>query len=108
MGVFNINNSSDFQKVVNTFNSQLIVVLFYAQWCIPSKSAYEKLDVMSNKYEGVFFMAINVSDSFGEIVSHKYNITSVPTFLFFKEGKVVAIYCGVNDAGVKSRIDRNI
>ena len=62
------------------------VYYFTASWCGPCKSIYPEIESLNNKYESVNFYKIDVDDEENEDLCSKYNVTSIPTFLFFKEG----------------------
>ena len=65
-----------------------MIVDFYAPWCAPCKTLTPVLNELGTKYENlVSIVSINI-DNETDAVS-KYNIRSVPTLLFFKNGSVV-------------------
>ncbi|KAL1892949.1 hypothetical protein Cpir12675_004317 [Ceratocystis pirilliformis] len=73
-------------------NNTYVAIDFYATWCPPCKMispVFEKL-ATANGVPSVFALAkINV-DELREAAA-AYNITAMPTFLFFKEGQQVAV-----------------
>lgn len=65
-----------------------VVVDFYADWCGPCKMMGPVIDELAKDYEGkVKIGKVNTDENRG--VASKYNIMSIPTILFIKDGKVV-------------------
>jgi thioredoxin 1 len=50
---------------------------------------------LEKKYVNVKFVKINVDEN--QELSSKFNITSIPTVLFFKEGKKTSSFIGFRD-----------
>ena len=60
----------------------------WAGWCAPCKVIAPTIDALANEYDGkVKFVKLDVDHN--PESSIKYNIRSIPTLLFFKNGKVV-------------------
>lgn len=82
-------NLDQFNQLLSQ-SEEIVLVDFYADWCGPCqimKPIFEELS-HQEKYQGrVKFLKINV-DNNPQIVTH-YNIFSIPTFVFFKQGEPV-------------------
>ena len=64
-----------------------VVVDFWAPWCAPCLTSAMYFEDFAAKYGGqAKFVKINFDES-KELVN-RYNITGIPTFLFFKDGQV--------------------
>jgi thioredoxin 1 len=63
------------------------VLDFYADWCVPCKRISPVIDNLNTKMEDVEFEKVNVEEQYE--LAEKYNITSVPTFVFEREGNEV-------------------
>ncbi|TAQ88405.1 hypothetical protein B7494_g3270 [Chlorociboria aeruginascens] len=71
-------------------SSRIVVTDFYADWCGPCKALapiYEKLSASLSRPNQITFVKIN-TDTQKEIASN-YAVTSIPTFIVFKQGNVV-------------------
>ena len=65
-----------------------VIVDFWAVWCGPCKMIAPHLDTLATEYAGkVKVVKVNIDDE--REVTERYNIMSIPTLLFFKDGKVV-------------------
>jgi thioredoxin 1 len=72
------------QEFQNFLPNEKVVIDFYADWCLPCKKLAPKFQELSNQYDSITFIKINVDTE--EIVSiiEKYNIKALPTFVFIK------------------------
>nr|WP_307992702.1 thioredoxin [uncultured Niameybacter sp.] len=65
-----------------------VIVDFYADWCGPCKMMAPIIDELATQYEGkVKIGKVNTDEN--RAVASKYNIMSIPTILFIKDGQVV-------------------
>ena len=64
-----------------------IVVDFWAEWCGPCRMIAPILDELSDEFQEKAVVG-KVNVDLESDISTKYGITSIPTLLFFKDGKV--------------------
>lgn len=61
------------------------VIDFYATWCGPCRAVAPKVGELSEKYENVRFIQIDVDKM--RAVASQFNVTAMPTFVFLKDGQ---------------------
>lgn len=79
-------NENDFDLEIN--KSNLTVVDFYADWCGPCKMLSPFLEQLSQQYTDVNWDKIDVDES--QSLAARFSVSSIPTVIFFKDGKEVA------------------
>lgn len=70
-----------------------VIVDFWAEWCAPCKLIAPHLDTIATEYSGRA-KVVKVDIEAEQELAEKYNITSIPTLLFFNKGEVVAQLIG--------------
>ena len=79
-------NSEEFN--ILTKEDGIVVVDFYANWCGPCKMLTPVLEQFSEKLQNeVSVYKVDVDDH--PELCGQFNITSIPTLLFFKNGKLI-------------------
>ena len=77
---------ANFAETLNT--DKLVVVDFWATWCGPCKMIAPIVEELAEEYEGkAVICKCNVDEC--DDVPMTYNIRSIPTLLFFKNGELV-------------------
>lgn len=99
-----ITGKSDLETRLEKGGDTLIIVEFYAPWCGSCKSVESKVDDMAKEYSSVPFLRINVDDN--EDLADQYEVTAMPTFIFFKNNTNLTQFVGtkmdkVNEAIIK-------
>ncbi|KAK3681112.1 thioredoxin-like protein [Podospora appendiculata] len=73
-------------------STQYVVADFYADWCGPCKVIAPKYAELAKQHSLPRYMAFaKVNVDTVQAVAQEYGITAMPTFLFFKDGKKVAV-----------------
>jgi len=90
-------SEEEFNKIINN-SHKLVVVDFFAEWCMPCLMQSPIIEDLAVQLKDVKFVKINKEDN-TELVS-KYNITSIPCLVVFKEGKEVERIIGTHSAEI--------
>lgn len=81
------------------------IYYFTASWCGPCKSISNSLGDLNEIYKNINFYKIDVDDEENNDLCDKYEIKSVPTFLFFKDGKYIKKIEGANITLLQNNIN---
>ena len=96
----------DFDKVVQ--GGKPVLVDFWAPWCGPCRIIGPIVEELAPSYEGKAVIAkMNVDDNPG--IAQRLGVTSIPTLMMFKNGKLVDRVVGAMSKGeLQKFIDRNL
>jgi thioredoxin 1 len=68
-------------------NHPRVVVDCWAAWCGPCRILSPIIDQLSEEREGITFGKLNVDQN--RTIPMRYGIMSIPTLLYFKDGRLV-------------------
>lgn len=90
--IYHPGNAEHFQNALKAFD--LVIVDFYADWCGPCRSMHKVIEDLASDRdcEDILFIKVN-TDSERHLSNH-YNITSLPTLIFFVDGQPIRIIYG--------------
>ena len=96
-------SAEEFRNVIN--DDELVVIDFYADWCMPCRYLSPILEKLEKEFNGVKFYKLNVDEV--QEVAIEYGIASIPTVLFFRRGKVVGGFIGaLPESAVRAEIEK--
>ncbi|CAK9437636.1 uncharacterized protein LODBEIA_P20140 [Lodderomyces beijingensis] len=98
-----VTSKAEFQEALKF--QGLVVVDFFATWCGPCKMIAPLLDKFSKEYSNVKFIKVDV-DEVGD-VAQEYEISNMPTLIFFKNGQQIQKVVGANPSAIKQAIASN-
>ncbi|OYQ34088.1 thioredoxin [Flavobacterium cyanobacteriorum] len=102
-------------QVINSLNfettlkqNEVVLVDFYADWCGPCRAISETLERISSEFERQALVAkVNIDKS--PELCRLFEITSIPSLLYFKNRKLMAKETGVRShAQIAAQISKII
>jgi peptide-N4-(N-acetyl-beta-glucosaminyl)asparagine amidase len=99
-----INDLIQFQTVLQTAERRLVVVDFYADWCGPCRMIAPAFENLSNEFTDVIFIKVNVDHA--RSIAGTYQITAMPTFIFFRDGNEVERLRGADPNRIRQLIQQ--
>ena len=82
---------------------KLVMVDFWASWCGPCRMLGPVVEKLAEQYEGKAIIGkVNVDEQ--QELAVRYGVMSIPTVIFFKDGKEIDRKVGVMPAGAYSAI----
>jgi thioredoxin 1 len=86
--------AQSFQELIRS--STPVLVDFYADWCGPCKAMNPVIQEVAREFQGrTRVIKVNIDES--QSAASAYNVNAVPTFVLFKEGKIVWRQAGMID-----------
>lgn len=95
-----------FDKSLN--EGKLMMVDFWASWCGPCRMLGPVIENLADQYEGKAVVGkVNVDDE--QELAVRYGVMSIPTVIFFKNGKEIDRKVGVMPASAYTQVlDANL
>lgn len=96
-----INSEKDFTNIVT--DEDVSVVKFYANYCGACKKIKEPYNDFARDNDDINVIAIDTEND-TENIAQKFNISSIPTFMIFKNGKILESFSGGDIERLKSSL----
>lgn len=75
-----------------------VLIDFWAPWCGPCKAMNPAMEELGSEYEGKMkIVKMNVDENME--TPGRHNVMSIPTFVIYKDGKVVSTFVGARSKG---------
>ena len=100
-------NDTNFEeKVIEKSKKILVVVDFWASWCVPCNMLSPALEKAVDSYgDKAVLVKINVDEC--PEISNKFDISAIPAVKLFKDGKIAEEFVGViPEDSIKKIIDK--
>ncbi|SPN96793.1 related to thioredoxin-like protein [Cephalotrichum gorgonifer] len=103
--ITNISSSSELAELLQ--KSRVVVADFYADWCGPCKAIaplYEKCAETFAKPGAITFVKVNTETQ--KDIARAYRVTSLPTFILFRDGKEVSKVTGADPTKLQEMVNK--
>ncbi|XP_076632811.1 thioredoxin-2 [Colletes latitarsis] len=97
-----VEDPASLESELKKAGDNLVVIDFFATWCGPCKAIAPKIDELSKEMSNIVFLKVDVDEA--HEITQQYQITSMPTFIFIKNGKVLETFSGANYDKLRSLI----
>ena len=95
-------------EVIEASNEKLVMVDFWADWCGPCKQLAPVLERLVMRYDGSVKLVKVDADRHQDLAA-QFGIRSLPTVFFFKQGRPVDRFMGVqSESAIAEIIDRHV
>lgn len=101
-----INSTKELDNMIK--QNRYALVEFWAEWCAPCRMVSPVIEKVAEQYSGKINVAkVNIDEQ--QELAIRYGIQTIPTIIFFKEGKFASKEIGVKPLSSFARmIDSNI
>eukprot|EP00756_Hemistasia_phaeocysticola_P000130 Hpha_TRINITY_DN10094_c1_g1::TRINITY_DN10094_c1_g1_i1::g.83857::m.83857/K03671/trxA; thioredoxin 1 len=99
-----VNDDEHFETLLKSH--QRVAVDFYADWCGPCKLIAPVFSRLSDEGENkdVTFVKVNVDEL--QETAMKYNVTSIPHFVFLKGGEPIDALVGASEGKLREKVSK--
>lgn len=95
---------SDMEHFKDIVSNKMSVVDFTAKWCSPCKRIKPYFIKLASEYPNAIFCSVDVDDC--ESVSTTCQISAMPTFQIWSEGKLIEKMTGANEESLLKLITK--
>lgn len=98
-------NDTNFQSEVLDAEG-LVLVDFFARWCGPCKMLSPHIDALAEQYPDLKVCRLDVDEATATAI--RYNVSSIPALLYFRNGEVVETLVGYRSAEELSEVTEGL
>lgn len=104
--VIGIHSTSELDTKLNAASrtSRLAILYFTATWCGPCRIISPLYATLAGKYPKVVFLKVDIDEA--RDVAARWNISSVPTFFFIRNGKELDKVVGADKNALERKISQ--
>lgn len=104
--VHEIKTEEEFHDHIKNAGNKPVVAVFSARWCGPCNNMRRRLNEISVSYESqATILKIDVDD-LSNLAMFEFQVSAMPTIVFFKNGQVVDRFEGANLALIEELIKK--
>ncbi|XP_058227171.1 TPR repeat-containing thioredoxin TDX isoform X2 [Rhododendron vialii] len=102
--VIGIPSAGELEKMLNAASrsSRLAVLYFTATWCGPCRMISPLYTSLAAKYPKVVFLKVDIDEA--RDAAARWNVSSVPTFFFIRNGKEIDKVVGADKGSLEKKI----
>lgn len=101
-----IESEDDFDEQMENAGSKLVVVNFSAKWCGPCKNIAPFMVELAKNYKShIIVLKIDVDD-LQELAMFQHKVSSMPTFIFFKQGQQIERFSGADARRIEETVKK--
>lgn len=102
--VHHVESEADFDEQLKNAGDKIVLVDFFATWCGPCKTIAPHLKTLAEKYQSqVVVLKVDVDELY-DFAAIRYDVNSMPTFIFFKNGENVKRFSGADSQKIEDTI----
>ncbi len=104
--ILEINSLEKLSKIITNkeFEDNLIIIYFWAKWCKPCMKLKPEFYKLSNEYQNIIFLSIDVDDN--DNIANMYSCSGIPYHVFIKNKQIVANQTGLFIEEIKEIIEK--
>lgn len=93
--MLNITTKEEFEKILDENRDKTVALKFGAEWCGPCGTMKETIECLeTDDTKNVLFVSCDVDEADEDFLD-EYNVSTLPTMIFFKNGIVSETYVGL-------------
>ncbi len=101
-------NDNDFDKIIKEQGDKLVLVDFYADWCMPCKMLGPIIEKsVEKRKDKVVLVKVNVDKNPQK--SEQYEVSGIPSVKLLRKGKIVDEFVGYKEQeAIDTIIEKNL